>query len=57
MNIKQAMALSLAAMMTIIPIAAKSEDVGINPISAPIEVNENERVMYPEFIEFRGKID
>ncbi len=57
MNIKKAMALSLAAMMTITPIASKAENMQVIPISAPIEVRENERVMYPEFIEFRGKID
>lgn len=57
MNIKKGMALSLAAIVTITPIAAKAENMEIIPISAPLEVKENEGVMHPEFVKFRGKID
>lgn len=55
MNIKKGTALSLAAIMTITPMAAKAEKLDIIPISAPIE-NVNEEVKVFEYIEFRGKI-
>lgn len=55
MNIKKSMALSLAAMITISPLAAKAEKMNMIPISAPIENTEEEAKVF-EYIEFRGKI-
>ena len=55
MNIKKGLALTLAAVITISPLAVKAEMEAI-PISAPIEQAEEEMVI-AEYIEFRGKIE
>lgn len=58
MNINKGMALSLAACMAVTPMVVKAEDMEIIPISAPISAPiEDERVMYSEYIEFRGKVE
>ncbi len=49
------MALLLAALFTISPMAVKAEDVEALPISAPIE--NNDEIKVTEYIEFRGKIE
>ena len=56
MNIKKGLALSLAAVITISPMAIKAEEMEAIPISAPIEEIEDE-VRVTEYIEFRGKIE
>lgn len=53
---KRGMALSLAAVIALSPVVVKAEydeSISYMPISAPIA----DRVMYSEFIEFRGKVD
>ena len=59
MNIKKAMALSLATCITFSPVAlkAESEDKDIVPINSPIVMPAEDEAKEAEYIEFKGKIE